>query len=432
MIIRPMKVLWLSNMLLPDIAKALGRPIQHRGGWMPALANALVQDGKIELGIVTNTTNITWQHQTINGIHYYLTPLPQGKFSYKKLPLPLIQGYQRAVEHFNPDIIHVHGTEYFQGLLTGCGHLQKPSVISIQGILDVYKEYYTAGIPKLKLLTGRSAMDWLRLNGLYEQQRRMYKRAKYERKIFKKNSVFIGRTTWDRAHTRRLNPSAQYYHCNELLRPVFFNTDWKFDRIKKFTIFASSAAYPLKGFHVLLKAVALLKHDYPDITIRSPMLNISPKLTGIGHFFKKLTASGYSNYLTNLIKRHNLNKHIISLGMLDAKNMAREYETAHVFVLPSYIENSPNSLAEAMLIGTPSVVSFVGGVHSMIQDNKTALGFPPGEEAVLAEQIRNIFQDDNLAKSLSVESKINANERYSKKNIVETMVNIYKEVASYP
>jgi glycosyltransferase involved in cell wall biosynthesis len=46
--------------------------------------------------------------------------------------------------------------------------------------------------------------------------------------------------------------------------------------------------------------------------------------------------------------------------------MKEQYLRCNAYVCVSSIENSPNSLAEAMLMGTPVVAGLVGGMESMI------------------------------------------------------------------
>jgi glycosyltransferase involved in cell wall biosynthesis len=423
-----LRILWLTNILLPEFAKFLGKEETHRGGWMPALAEVLSERDSIKLGIATNVSDVKWQTHKINNVTYYAVPMTQRNFNYNKLSKSLIEGFQRVVDSFKPDLIHIHGTEYFHGLLTGRGFLQQPTVISIQGILDVCCRYYNSGISLKELLWCRTLRDWIRFDGLFEQQRRMCYRAKYEREIFANNKNFIGRTIWDRGHTRRLNPNARYYHCDEMLRSPFYETSWDPENINQHTIFASSGVYPLKGFHVLIKAVELLKMDFPSISVRSPLLDIYSEAKGVNYFWRNIRTSGYSKYLTNLIRRKKLQSFFIPLGELDAVSMAKEFARAHVFVLSSYIENSSNSLGEAMLVGTPSVVAFTGGLSSMIVDGHSALGFPSGDEAVLAEQIRRIFTNNCLAMELSVKSRKTAQNRHSKKRIIKRLVSIYDEI----
>lgn len=423
-----MKVLWLTNILVPDLAMALGQVPSHRGSWVPTLAKVLVESGRVKLSIATNVPGAVWRKERIQDVQYYAIPMPKSKVDGRRLPPSLIQDYQRVVEDFQPDVIHIHGTEYYHGLLTGRGYLKCSTVISIQGIIDAYQRHYWGNISLGKLLTTRTLRDWVCVDGLIEQRIKWIKRAKWEREIFVANSAFIGRTLWDRAHTRRLNPKAHYYHCDELIRQPFYDAQWDISKINRHSIFASNASYPIKGFHVLVKAAAILRREFPDIIIRTPLARFYPDLSGLKRFWKNRRSTGYDRYLTDLIRNDRLEKQIIPLPDLDARGMTEEFRKSHAFVLPSLIENSPNSLAEAMLVGTPSVASSVGGVPSMAKDSESVLFFSSGDEAVLAEQIRHIFLDDDLACRLSVRARNMARARHSKDKIVSDILGIYERI----
>ncbi len=425
-----MRVLWLTYFTPPDLAQVLNRAPSQRGGWIPALADALVRRGQVDLAIATNVRHAVAGKERIGNVQYYVVPMPEHDVTGRYLPKSLVRAYQDVLADFQPDIIHVHGTESFHGLLTGRGHLVCPSVVSIQGVLDVCRTHYLDGIPFVKVLTSRTGRDWLRRDGLIEQRIKWDRRARWEREVFSTNSAFIGRTLWDEAHTRRLNPNAQYYRCNELLRPAFYTASWDIHRIKRHSVFASSASYPIKGFHVLVKAVALLRDEFPDITVRAPVAHFYPSLAGMHGWWKNCRRTGYAKYLTDLVRSKKLEKHVVFLPCQDAEMMVREFCRAHVFALPSVIENSPNALCEAMVLGTPSVVSYVGGVPSLIRDGESALAFPAGDEAVLAEQLRKLFLNDDLARQLSAGGREAAVRRHSPETIVKNMSTIYEEVIS--
>lgn len=422
-----MKVLWLTNLLMPDMATALGRSPSPRQGWMPALADALVESTSVELAVATAVQGQSFHKEIVRNVKYYAFLRPKGNVDGNHLPLPLIENYRRVIEDFRPDVIHIHGTEFFQGLLTGRGLLECPTVISIQGIIDVCEKHYWGNIPFIKILMTRTLRDWVRLDGLIEQKLAWKRRAKWEQEIFARNQAFLGRTLWDKAHTRRLNPEARYYHCDELLRQPFYDVQWNIDSIKRHSIFTSSAGYPLKGFHILVKAVALLRQEFPDISIRTPRAYFYSELSGLKRLLKNQRSTGYARYLTELVRREGMQNHIVPFDSLDASEMANELKNAHVFALPSLIENSSNALAESMLVGTPAVASYVGGIPSMARDDESALFFPPDDEAVLAEQIRRIFLDDDLACRLSNNASAVARIRHSKDRIVKDMLKIYEQ-----
>ncbi len=425
-----MKVLWLTHCPLPDHAVALGRAPSPRCGWMPALARALVADGRVELAVASNVRGASRGSVMVNGVRCYTIPQPAGRIDGSRLPEPLVREYQRAVEEFQPQILHIHGTEYFHGLLTGRGHLRAPAVISIQGIIDVYTRHDLAGVPVRTLLFQRTLRDWVRRDGLLEQKARRVRRAKWEREISAGNSAFIGRTRWDEAHLRRLNPAARYYHCEEVIREPFYQAQWDIRQAAPHQIFCASAACPLKGFHVLVQAAALLKKEFPDLVVRTPLAQFYPEASHGRRLWLNSRRMGYARYRTDLIHAGRLQKQVIGFSHLEVQDMVTELQRARVFVLPSFIENSPNALAEAMLVGTPAVAAFVGGVPSQACDGDSVLFFPAGDEALLAEQVRRIFRDEDLAMHLSLRARAVAAERHSVEKIVNTMVEIYETVAS--
>ena len=111
--------------------------------------------------------------------------------------------------------------------------------------------------------------------------------------------------------------------------------------------------------------------------------------------------------------------------------MAIELANAHVFAIASYIENSPNSLCEAMLLGMPCVASYTGGIPSLITENKDGLFFPIGDAASLADRIRQIFNDDALAERLGHLARKRAVVRHQKDTIIKQLVTTYQEVSSH-
>lgn len=425
----PMRILWFTNWPMPEMSVELGLNPSPREGWMPALAKELVCCDEISLGVVTTVVEPKWDYKNISGIHYYAIPSPKENLNRGFLPNKLISNYQKVVNDFCPNVIHIHGTEYFHGLLTGRGYINCPTILSIQGIIDVCKKYYLGGMSLKEVFSSRTLRDWIRLDGLIEQKYKWGKRAKWEKEVFEKNNYFMGQTLWDKAHLKRLNPNAKYFRHSRILHDIFYDTNWNLSKINRYSIFASSALYPLKGFHVLIKAVGLLHSEFPNIQLNATLAHFFPEMKGISLIWKNLRSVGYFKYLTNLIIENDLEEHINKFFSLDAYDMASQYSSSHIFALPSFIENESISLAEAMMVGTPSVSAYIGGVPSMAKDNESVLFFPPGDESVLAEQIRRIFLSDELACELSKNAKAISKQRHMKKKIVNDVINIYKEVA---
>jgi glycosyltransferase involved in cell wall biosynthesis len=170
---------------------------------------------------------------------------------------------------------------------------------------------------------------------------------------------------------------------------------------------------PYKGIDTLLEAVAILRYSYPGV-----------RLTVNGN----IPLQGYGGFLRRKVRASGIEENVSFSGWRPAEKIAEELAHAHVYVIPSFIENSPNSLAEAQLVGTPVVASYTGGIPSMVSDKGTGLLFPPGDAEFCATQIKRMFEDNELALQCSEKGRQVAFARHNSKNVAVTLVDLYKEI----
>ena len=123
-----------------------------------------------------------------------------------------------------------------------------------------------------------------------------------------------------------------------------------------------------------------------------------------------------------------LQDNIVFTGLLDAQGVVDRLSKTHVFVIPSAVENSPNSLAEAMMLGTPCIGAYSGGVPDMLDNGNCGLLYPFMEEAMLAEYIRRIFKSDEMASKFSATGRASASKRHNRKKITDTTLDIYRSM----
>ena len=207
------------------------------------------------------------------------------------------------------------------------------------------------------------------------------------------------------------------------MRQPFYQEVWRYEGCKKHRIFASSCVYPVKGFHYLLEAFSIVLERYPDAILSVPGESFFAR--GIK---EKLRQQYYFRYLEKLCQERGLTEKIEFLGDLNAHQMKKAYLEANVFALPSTIENSPNSLGEAMLLGVPCVAADVGGVSNLL---KTGEGYVYQSTApyMLAEYIMRVFQMGEEAEKMGALARRHAQLTHDPEGNLEALLAIYRQIA---
>ena len=108
-----MKVLWITNIIFPEVCLVLKMPITVGGGWMYGLANLISEKNDINLAVATIWNGREFKEIEINGVHYYLLPVSHMPISYNRKLEPF---WKDVVKRFQPDLCHIHGTEFAHGL----------------------------------------------------------------------------------------------------------------------------------------------------------------------------------------------------------------------------------------------------------------------------------------------------------------------------
>lgn len=386
------------------------------GGWLEGLLNQIKEREGIELGIATVYNESEIKKYYDGRVTYYLMPgAPAIKYNSK-----LNKYAMNILNDFKPEILHIHGTEYAHGLsfINICNEKIK-KVVSIQGLVSGIEKVYLASIPYNEILKNITLRDILRQDNLLQQKNKFKIRGINEIEIIKKADVVIGRTTWDYANTKAINPKEEYYHNDEVLRTSFYTGKWEIKNCEKYTLFCSQAGYPIKGAHFLLETIAILKQRYPKVKLF---------IAGENILNKGLRTSGYAKYLSRLIDKYKISDNVTFTGILSEKEIKEKMLNSHIFVLPSAIENSSNSLGEAMLLGMPCVATNTGGTMDMLEHKKEGYLYPYTEPAMCAEYISNFFENDNLCISMGKNASTTAQRRHDPNKNVKNYIELYEKM----
>lgn len=418
-----MKILWLTNIPLPEASLLMNERSSASGGWLINTAKILSNHEDVELAVAFPKNNIE-NNQTLHGerIKYYAFPKIKSK---ERDSIDNNRYLKYIVEKVNPDLVHIFGTEFEHSLamINVCNDLGIETIISIQGLVSVIGKHYKSSLPfgVQKRFTFR---DFVKQDNIQQQQKKFIEKGSLEIEAIKRTRHIIGRTTWDKACVSQINPNAIYHFCNETLREEFYTHRWKVDDCEKFSIFTSQASYPIKGIHFVLEAMPLILKRYPKAKLYIAGHNITESET----IKQKIKLSSYAMYIKDLIKKHNLVDNVVFTGILDEKQMCERYLKTHVFVCPSSIENSPNSLGEAMILGVPSVASYVGGIPDMLKDKEEGFLYQHDAPYMLAHFICEIFENEDLALKFSKNAREHALKTHDRDENTRKLIEIYEEI----
>ena len=370
---------------------------------MTALGEALLgTDAHIELGVATTLPGSRQTLRFSDGrATYFAFVEPRLQYKMRRAGVlswePVLRGMLEFIETFRPDVIVVHGTELGHGLIAARTNV--PVIISLQGLLGPYAEAYWGEIrnPLRRLFYPGSMRGWLSFLLASRNERRILASAKY----------FTGRTLWDYSQVLQYHDSFDYFDEPRALRAPFYASKWSLEKVARYTILTSTTAKFLKGSPTLLRAVHRLRRTFPAIRLQ---------IAG------RIPDRDAGGYIRKLVKSLDLESNVEFLGHVNADALSEHLERAHVFCLPSHIENSPNSLAEAQMVGTPVVASAVGGVTDMVQHKRSGLLYADGDDTMLAAAIRQVFESDALAQGISSGARQMAAERNDRHAIAEAHI----------
>lgn len=404
-----MRVLWLATS--PSLYKE-----EKVMGWIGSLEHVFrTYCPDIDLGITFEYNDSNFKVEK-NGVTYYpiaiqpkLKDRLHMKFNgndnwYLKKPLLL-----KVIEDFKPDIIQCFGSEWNWGLIAE--ETDIPVVLHMQGFINIYADC-DAKVQRYP----RSF--WYKASHPHETLQRIFgksyskKRNENERKIMRSVHYFMGRTEWDKDIVKYFSPGAKYYHCAEAIRPAIYDSKekWSYSQSDTIKIVTIASAGNLKGNNIILETARILKRMGVNFTWR-----VSGDKRIIAAF-ERITG----------IRASDVN--VEPLGYINVDQVKQELLNTEIFVLPSIIDNSPNSLCEAQLIGTPVITSYVGGIPQMVENGKTGILYPHNEPYTLAFKILELHGSPDTLKQLSANEIDMSHKRHDPQKLATRIKEIYADV----
>lgn len=317
----------------------------------------------------------------------------------------------RIVEKYQPDVIHIFGTEWPFGLIAEKTNV--PIVVHIQGAAGPY--YNAKYSPGYNFATYLFAMRGNLARYIFYgfQSLKQRTRVKMEKRIFCCVENYMGRTKWDKAISSVCHPNCRYFYVNEALRPSFqqqSSTQWKLpDKGMPIVLTTIGCGTLYKGADMLLKTAKLLKQ--------------------LGVKFSWNLVGVMPNELKKLVeykeKCHFENLDIHLRGPIKPDELSHLLCSSTLYVHVSYIDNSPNSLCEAQILGVPIISTNVGGISSLVEDGMTGILVPANDPYRMAYEVIELINDRSRMESLSQQGREAALLRHNPESIKKGLLDCY-------
>lgn len=404
-----MRILWFS----PTPSLFTNKTWAHNGGgWISSLQKLLDSEGSNKLGIAFNCQDNELS-QEIDGVKYYPVHFDfsiKERLNKSKQLENLIKKSLKILNDFQPDIIHLFGSESWYGKLVN--YTKIPIVIHMQGSLpSYYNARYPPGISKWSKITSLETSLKQKIM-TFREDSTFLKNSLQEEDILKENKYFMGRTHWDKAIINFYNPNAEYFLCEEVLRESFIKSKkkWKYKKREKIVLTSVISGPLYKGVDVILKTARMLR-DHSSIKFEWNICGVNSI-----SFFES----------TYGIQAITVNVKIC--GTLTEAELQKKLIESTFFVHLSYIDNSPNSVCEAQILGLPVIATDVGGVSTLVNDNKTGFLVPANDPLMTAYLIEKHCNDEELLQKISSGCKDVASVRHDPLKIKKNILSIYEQI----
>lgn len=417
-----MRILWFTNSPCGSARRYKKDGAGH--GWLVSLEDEIKKRNNIELHVSYFSNNENNEF-TFEGVSYHPILLKRNKHGIKRVldRYSSLETVDRKtmptmlsiVNEVKPDLIHIHGTEERFALIQDYIH-DIPICISIQGLIGVLGEKYFSGMTKTDVAKYETLWARIRHVSFLDDYYGFVYRGKRENRYLIHAKYILGRTFWDKDITLAMNPKRKYYVANEVMRKPFYikewnKTSWSEDKLR---IVSTISGGIYKGYEVVLKTAKILK-QYSKINFQWDVIGYNSK-------------SKWANIASHITNLNPQESNINLLGRLDAEQLSQQLVDSDIYVHVSHIENSPNSVCEAMLVGMPVIASFAGGTASLLKNGEEGLLVQDGDPYVLAGAIVDMYQHFDKAREFGRKARETALIRHNPKRITDSLIETYEEI----
>jgi glycosyltransferase involved in cell wall biosynthesis len=288
---------------------------------------------------------------------------------------------REIIQKIQPDVIHGQGADLPGYLAVRSG---LPHVITVHGMIGAEARFRRSLIRKLRTVAASRLIE-------------------YRTVSVAQNVILI--SSYAEQYYREHLTGARF-HVPNPVADRFFDVD---PSPEKGRILFAGRINKGKGILELISAVSRIRETTP-VT-----LHIAGSIAD-KEYYRRVLSAIESARLGGAVQLH---------GLLDQAAILDQFARASVLALPSFQENAPMVIQEAMAVGLPVVATDVGGVRDQIDDGKSGYVVPPGDVSQLAARLQAVLSDRSHAGELAARARQVAKSRFTAGRVAQQTVEVY-------
>jgi glycosyltransferase involved in cell wall biosynthesis len=136
----------------------------------------------------------------------------------------------------------------------------------------------------------------------------------------------------------------------------------------------------------------------------------------------------YENQIRNFITEKNLTNYVHFHGWVNQTYVLKQLEQSDILIVSSKHESLPMAIAESMAAGKVVLASNVGGIPEMFENNVSGFLFDLTNIELPVDILGNLYNNNEMIKSISVNARKQAFEKFHCKNVAKETIDFYKHI----
>jgi len=136
----------------------------------------------------------------------------------------------------------------------------------------------------------------------------------------------------------------------------------------------------------------------------------------------------YEKQIRDFILDKNLSNYVHFHGWVNQSFVLNQLEKSDILIVSSKHESLPMAIAESMAAGKVVLASNVGGIPEMFENNVSGYLFDLNDINLPIETLSNLYDNNELVKSISTNARKLAFEKFHCKNVAKATIDFYTEI----